>query len=182
MFQTKSIRYSLLSKDSLDLLLDYVKKTNSIVNQKKYYKGMEHRPVFLNGYTNWQGNSTSNLAFKPYINLLAPIKDKLENNNLRLVFVGFHKIDPNTPKRRSHAWRMLQSKKTKVNSIMLIPLEDYSRTEKIYSINNKLVALNSTVVVGPNEFNYFENPYNNTYCLIAFGLENTIGDIQNNLS
>lgn len=176
MFQTKSINYSLLAKDSLTLLRDYV-------GQQKFLKGAEHRPVFLNGHTNWIGDVLiENKEFKPYLNLLKPIIEKLENNNMRIVFVGYQKIDPNTPKTRKHSWRMLQSKKTAVNSMMYIPLEDYSRTDGIWCINNKLTALNTTIVVGPNELNYFENPNNNTYCLIGIGLENTTDEVQSNLA
>ena len=162
MFQTKNINYKMLPNDSLKLLRTFA------LNQPD----LDSLRVRYDNDIGWKYKSQK---FGPYLNLLKPITNEIRDRNLDIFMIMLRRIEPNFIMDRSG-----RSKRDfDIKTLMLVPLFDYSRTEKIYEYElNKSVALNSTTCVKTGSFRSINNPYNTTFCYILYMLKQPIDVVE----
>ena len=156
MFQTKNLNYKMLSKDSLDAVRQYVLTENNFFDTGKSYLLTAHK----NRSDKW----------KPYINLLRPITNYLTEKELNVTIIASNRIDPNYKKIAPK----IANKKNGTNTIILIPLFDYSREQKIVKFRNSQFALNSTLVFNHSLHRQWINEYNTKFCFLSYGLNESI--------
>jgi len=162
MFQTKNINYKMLPIDSLKLLRTFA-LTQPDVNRLRVRYGSD------NG---WKYKSQK---FGPYLNLLKPITNEITDKNLDIWMIMLRRIEPNFIMDRS----LRQKRDFDVKTLMLVPLFDYSRTEKVYEYElNKSVGLNSTTCVKTDSFKSINNVYNTTFCYILYMLKQPIDVVE----
>lgn len=153
-FQTQKLNYKLLSTDSLNLLRNYIDN-----EPDPYQFGIK--------FENHQ--ITNRNKFLPYLNLLKPFTNIL--NNLDLIRIAGIRIDPNQSLTSNFSFR----KQVRI----LIPLYDYSRNEKIFSIGKDTVGLNSTLVYSSVPSYKVTNNFNTKFSYIIYVVGNDIEEIKN---
>lgn len=155
-FQTQKLNYKLLSTDSLNLLRNYVD------NEPDPYQ-------FSVKYKNNQITNRSKNKFSPYLNLVKPFTNIL--NNLDFIRIAGGRIDPNQLLTSNFSYR----KQVRI----LIPLYDYSRNEKIFSIGKDTVGLNSTLVYSSVPSYKVTNNFNTKFSYIIYVVRNDIEEVKN---
>lgn len=152
-FQTQKLNYKLLSTDSLNILRNYVDN-----EPNPYQFGIKFK----------NNQITNRNKFSPYLNLIKPFTNIL--NNLDLQRIAGIRIDPNQS-RTSNGFR----KQVRI----LIPLYDYSRNEKIFSIGKDTIGLNSTLVHSSVPSYKITNNFNTKFSYIIYVVGNDIEEIKN---
>ena len=162
MFQTKNINYKMLPNDSLKLLRTFA------LNQPD----LDSLRVRYDNDIGWKYKSQK---FGPYLNLLKPITNEIRDRNLDIFMIMLRRIEPNFIMNRFGG----NKRDFDIKTLMLVPLFDYSRTEKIYEYEfNKSVALNSTTCVKTGSFRSINNPYNTKFCYILYMLKQPIDIVE----
>lgn len=161
MFQTKNINYKMLPNDSLALVRNFALDQPDLDSLRVRYDD-----------DGWNGKSPK---FAPYLNLLKPITNKIKDRNLDIFLIMLRRIEPNFISDRSS-----QNKRNfDIKTLMMVPLFDYSRTEKVYEYAlNKSVALNSTTCVETGSFRSINNVYNTKFCYILYALKQPIDVVE----
>ena len=157
MYYTKSITYNLLPNDSL----------NEIRAWAETHRDPYSNPVWFN-----KPNVYKKTGFRPYINLIKPILDKFEEKNLKPEFASSSRIDPNSSK-----IGFMYRGGSEVNTIVYVPLRDYSRNEKIWTINKRQYGFNTTFIVDKKMTKSIHNNSNNIYSFLVFGLQKNYNDV-----
>jgi len=161
MFQTKNINYKMLPNDSLKLLRNFAENRPDLQSLRA-----------RSSFGTWNYTSPE---FGPYLNLLKPITNEIKNRNLDILIINMRRIEPNFIMSRT----IRNKRNFDIKTLMMVPLFDYSRTEKVYEYElNKSVALNSTTCVDTSSFRSINNVYNTTFCYILYMLKQPIDVVE----
>lgn len=164
MFHTKNINYKMLSKDSLDAVRKFVTTENNLFNTGISY--LPHAPI------------NRSYIWKPYTNLLKPITNYIKEKGFNITALGSNRIEGNTKKRPF----FMPNKVNGTNTVILIPLFDYSREQKILHFTNTNCALNSTLVFDHSLHRCWVNESNTKFCFLVYGLNESINVVTERLS
>ena len=164
MFQTKNVNYKMLSNDSLDAVRQFVLTESKIYGVGLHYSS--HKPI------------NRSLIWKPYTNLLKPITNYFKEKDLSITALVPMRIEANTkntPYKRANSVNG-------TNTMVLIPLFDYSRTQKILHFRSDKFALNSSLVFDHSLYRQEVNEYNTKFCFLIYGLNDNIDIVKERLS
>lgn len=164
MFQTKNVNYKMLSKDSLDVVRQFVLTESKIYGVGLHY--LPDKPI------------NRSHVWKPYTNLLKPITNYFKEKDLSITTLAPIRIEANT---KNIPYR-IGNRVNGTNTMIYIPLFDYSRTQKIIHFRNDQFALNSSLVFDYSLYRQEVNEYNTKFCCLIYAFNNTIDIVKARLS